>query len=1146
MPLDDYQLEDRYRLNKDRVYLTGTQALVRIALMQKAMDEREGLDTQGFITGYRGSPLGAYDQALWQAQKSLDAANIEFMPAVNEDLAATAVLGTQQVEGDPAAETQGVFSIWYGKGPGVDRAGDALRHGNGYGSSPHGGVLVVAGDDHGCVSSSMSHQSDVAFMTWFMPTLHPANIQEYDEFGLFGFALSRFSGTWVGFKAISETVEGTASVEVTDLPKFNIPTDFTSPPEGLHYRWPDFPGPQIEARMVAKIAAIKAFARANPIDKTLYGIDQARYGFVTTGKAHLDLMEALALLGLDDHRCREIGIDIYKVGMVWPIETEGLRHFLANKHEVLVVEEKRGIVESQLKEFLYDYEGDKPHLMVGKYDEAGKPLIPWVGELNPSALIPLIANRLARIFPDLNLRSKAELPSFCPISSPTDITRRPYFCSGCPHNTSTKLPTGSQALAGIGCHFMATWMDRDTDSLIQMGGEGVNWVAKSKFTNHGHIFQNLGEGTYFHSGSMAIRQAIAANANITYKILYNDAVAMTGGQPVDGPISVTSIAYQSWVEGAKKIVVVAENLAPYKDNTQLPPGTDVYHRDDLDTVQRELREIEGVTILIYDQACAYEKRRRIKRGEMAPPQKRIVINDAVCEGCGDCSKQSNCLSVVPINTPLGRKRTIDQFSCNTDYSCIKGFCPSFVSVIGGTLRKPEASSLSFEMDSIPYPVIQPIDRVTDILICGVGGTGVVTVGALITMAAHLEGKGGSVLDFMGFAQKGGAVLSYVRIGNKPKDVNQVRTDSHRCNTVIVCDLIVATSDKALQAYGTNATKVVVNRAEIPTADFVLHRDAALDEKARLEILATSTNRDSIPSIDANRLAATTLGNSIYSNILMLGFAWQQGLVPVSLEAILRAIELNGVAIEDNKRAFSVGRYAAHNPEFESQVIEPPIALPSSLDALIEDRFTRLVEYQDKRYAERFATLVASVQTREQNIAITPSGLTDAVARNYFKLLAYKDEYEVARLHSNGALLKKIAEQFEGNYKLEFHLAPPLISRKKDTQGRPKKITFGPWMMTAFRALAKMKATRNTWLDPFRWTQDRKLEQVLIAGYEDDIKLIDEHLSATNMQTAIELANLPQEIRGYGPVKEAAVAGCQITRAKLRLQLQNSSLYKDVA
>ncbi|MDH3862098.1 MAG: indolepyruvate ferredoxin oxidoreductase family protein, partial [Gammaproteobacteria bacterium] len=723
----------------------------------------------------------------------------------NEDLAATAILGSQQVETDPGKTVDGVFGIWYGKGPGVDRAGDALKHGNAYGSSPTGGVLVVAGDDHGCISSSMPHQSDVAFLTFMMPHLNPASVAEYLDYGLYGIALSRFSGMWVGFKAITETVESAMSVELPVYRQFVIPADYVAPASGLHYRWPDFPGPQIEERLEAKKAATLAFVAANPIDRKIFDVPDAKFGIVTTGKAHLDLLEALRLLGIGAEDARRIGIDVYKVGMVWPLEPVGALDFVQRKNEVLVVEEKRGIIESQFKEYFYDYPGKKPQRMVGKQDENGERLVPWIGELSPILLAPIVAARLDREFGgDRFMRRAEELArQRGPEITVGGATRMPYFCSGCPHNTSTKVPEGSKALAGIGCHFMASWMQRDTDGLIQMGGEGVNWIPRSKFNGGQHVFQNLGDGTFYHSGSLAIRQAIAADTNITYKILYNDAVAMTGGQPVDGPLSVESIAHSVHAEGVKRIAVVSDEPELF-DTSNFPAGTSISHRNELDKLQRELRDIPGVTVLIYAQTCATEKRRRRKRGKLEDPMKFVVINELVCEGCGDCSVESNCLSVVPKETPFGRKRQIDQNNCNKDYSCVNGFCPSFVTVEGDIARPQAAASYQDEFEllnqQLPETEIPKIDHCYDLLVTGVGGTGVITVSALITMAAHVERKGASELDFMGFAQKFGPVLSYLRIAEQPSDINQVRIDPARADGLIGCDIVVSSSPKASITY----------------------------------------------------------------------------------------------------------------------------------------------------------------------------------------------------------------------------------------------------------------------------------------------------------------------------------------------------------
>ena len=1128
-PLDNYELDDRYLRESGRVFLTGTQALVRIALMQRTLDKAAGLDTAGFISGYRGSPLGAVDQELWRAKTHLAASDIEFLPAVNEDLAATAILGTQQVETDPDRNVDGVFGIWYGKGPGVDRSGDALKHGNAYGSSPTGGVLVVAGDDHGCVSSSMPHQSDVAFMTFAMPNLNPANVAEYLQYGLYGIALSRYSGMWVGFKAISETVESAMSVELPDYPRFAVPSDYEAPATGLHYRWPDFPGPQIEERLLEKKAATLAFAAANPIDRRIFNNPQARLGIVTTGKAHLDLMEALRLLGIDEAAAKDIGLDVYKVGMVWPLEPNGALEFVKNKNEVLVVEEKRGIIESQFKEYFYDYPGRKPKRMVGKEDEDGNTLVPWVGELSPTELARIVAARIDREIGGRTFAERAaRLQNSNNVIEIAGAKRTPYFCSGCPHNSSTKVPEGSKALAGIGCHFMASWMARDTDGLIQMGGEGVNWIARSKFNGNQHVFQNLGDGTFYHSGSLAVRQAIAAKTNITYKILYNDAVAMTGGQPVDGPISVQAIAHSMRAEGVERIALISDEPQLF-DLSEFPPRMTLAHRREMDSVQRELREIPGVTILIYAQTCATEKRRRRKRGTMADPNKFVVINDQVCEGCGDCSVESNCLSVIPKETRLGRKRQIDQNNCNKDFSCVNGFCPSFVTVVGGS-KPTQPTEKSMEMpdtDGLPTPELPATGDCYDLLVTGVGGTGVITVGALITMAAHLEGKGASVLDFMGFAQKFGPVLSYLRIAERPSEINQVRIEPARADALIGCDLVVSSSPKASLTYRKDHTRAVINSAEMSTGDFVRHRDASLRAPERLAAIDAALGDADLSSIDANAMAQDLMGNTIFANVLLLGYAWQRGLVPVSFTALMRAIELNNVAIDANKRAFAWGRVAAVDPERCSRQ-EPDVAI-ESLDDAIAYRRDFLTNYQNEQLATRYIALVERVRSAEKAVD-NKETLTEAVAKVYFKLLSYKDEYEVARLHSRPEFIASIREQFGKNAKLRFHLAPPILPTGVDARGRPRKKEFGGWMLSVFKVLAKFKFLRGTAFDIFGWNAERRAERALIGEFESLIPSDLSSLTRDERDELVEIVNRYLEIRGYGPVKEKAIEEVQLKNA----------------
>ncbi|MFW8633689.1 indolepyruvate ferredoxin oxidoreductase family protein [Cribrihabitans pelagius] len=1128
-----YKLDDRYEMTTGRVFLTGTQALARIMLDQARRDREAGLNTAGFVSGYRGSPLGGVDLEFWRAEKRMQENRIKFMPAVNEDLGATAVLGAQQAVLDPHCEVEGVFSMWYGKGPGVDRSGDALKHGNAYGSSRRGGVLVVAGDDHGCVSSSMPHQSDVAFMSWFMPVLNPADVSEYLAFGEYAFALSRYSGTWVGFKAVSETVESARSVELQPDREFIYPK-LPEYPGGLHIRRADLPSPEIETRIQAKLDAVRAFAEANPIDKRIYDIKDARFGFVSTGKGHLDLMEALRLLGLDEAACRRLKIDIYKVGMVWPLDRSDALKFVKGKQEVLVVEEKRGIIESQFKENFYDWPGSKPEKMVGKYDSQGAPLIPWTGELSPLLLAPIVAARLDKFFPEENLPAKAAALSAAPpkVLNVPGATRTPYFCSGCPHNTSTKLPEGSKAFSGIGCHVMASWMDRETAGYAQMGGEGVPWTAASQFNGGKHVFQNLGEGTWYHSGSLAIRQAVAAGTHITYKILYNDAVAMTGGQPVDGPVSVHGIAQTCRAEGVERIALVSDEIGKFR-RSEFPSGTSFHDRADLDTVQRELREVEGVSVLIYEQTCATEKRRRRKRGKMEDPKRFAFINELVCEGCGDCSVESNCLSVEPKETPFGRKRKINLSTCNKDFSCLNGFCPSFVTVEGATRRKTQRAGLDAAKltAKLPAPELPSLKEPFDLLVTGVGGTGVVTVGALITMAAHLEGKGSSVLDFTGFAQKFGTVLSYIRLSASPESLNQVRIGEAAADAVIGCDVVVSSAPKASVHYH-HGTKVVLNRAEMPTGDLVLRRDADLMAGVREKTIAEAVGAENLSGFNANEAAETLMGDAVLANVMMLGFAWQKGLVPVSAGALDQAIELNGVAIEKNRLAFAVGRAMAADPKLVAEFYEEEPEKTETLDALIGRRATFLTGYQDMDYSERYTA--ALERFRKALPGPAQEELTAAAARSLFKLMAYKDEYEVARLLTSAAFAHQIDHEFEGDFTVKYHLAPPLLNWKKDARGRPKKRAFGAWLRPALNLMAKGKRLRGSAFNIFGYHEEARLHRDLLAWYEAALEKVAKGYSAQKHDACLAVLKAPMEIRGYGPVrleaarKVRAEAGTQLS------------------
>ncbi len=1147
----NYRLADNLKARSGTVFLTGIQALVRLPMMQAALDQARGSNTAGFISGYRGSPLGGLDQALWKAADLLTEHRIEFLPAINEELAGTAVLGTQQVETDPDREADGVFAMWYGKGPGVDRAGDALKHGNAYGASPHGGVLVVAGDDHGCVSSSMPHQSDVAMQAWSMPVLHPGNVAEYLEFGLYGWALSRFSGNWVGFKALSEVVESGMTVDLDRIrTEFPAPAGFAAPAGGLHYRWPDLPSLTIEQRLAAKLDAVRTFAKTNSIDRWICSSPNADLGILTVGKAHYDFLEVLRRLELELADLERAGIRVYKVGLVFPLEPTRIAAFVDELTEVLVIEEKAPVVERQLKDLLFN-QVDRP-VILGKQDRAGAPLLSALGELRPSRIMPVFAEWLAAHKPDLDRREHVRdftAPEL--LSNAGDAVRRlPYFCSGCPHNTSTRVPEGSIAQAGIGCHFMASWMDRSTTGLIQMGGEGVDWAAHGRFTQRRHVFQNLGDGTYFHSGSLAIRQAIAARANITYKILYNDAVAMTGGQAVDGVIGVERIARQVEAEGVRRLAIVSDEPEKYRGQESLfPPATTFHHRSALDAVQRELREVEGVTCLIYDQTCAAEKRRRRKKGAYPDPDRRIFINAEVCEGCGDCGRQSNCLSVLPLETPFGRKRQIEQSSCNKDYSCVEGFCPSFVSVEGARLRKRVARLSHEALDALIHDLPIPSHRLEeapyDLLITGVGGTGVVTVGALVSMAAHLDGMASSQLDFMGFAQKGGAVLAFIRWARRPDLLNQVRIDTQQADLLLACDLVVGTSAEALQTVRRGRTHIIASSHRIPTDRFVRDPDASLHAESLVEKLCFAAGEEALETIDTYDLALRLLGDTIGANLLLLGYAWQRGRVPVSLAALERAIELNGVAVATNRMAFHLGRLAAERPDTVLELAEEPVSREMTLDEVIAHREAHLSGYQDRAYAARYRRLVDEVRAAEAAISDVPDlPLTAAVAKGYAKLLAYKDEYEVARLYTDGRFRRALEETFEGDLTLSFHMAPPLLTKSGNDGRPPAKRRYGPWLLRAMKWLARGKPLRGTWLDPFGRTAERRMERALAERYAAMIRACLPGLTPEGLATVVELARLPEGIRGFGHVKLASLRDVVAREAELARRTNGKPMLAD--
>jgi len=1142
--LREVSLDDKYLSQSGRIYLTGTQALVRLAIMQRARDAAAGLNTAGFISGYRGSPLGMFDFALWKARKLLEESHVVFRPGVNEDLAATAVWGTQQVGFFPGAKYDGVYSIWYGKGPGVDRSGDALRHGTRAGASKHGGVLVVAGDDHPGKSSSICNHSEPLLAALGIPTLYPSNVQEILDFGVHGWAMSRYSGSWVGLKTVNETVEMTATADVDPQRlQIAIPADLVLPEGGLNAR-PTFMADRVADETMVfehRLPAVQAYAYANGLDRVLFDGSRRVLGVVTAGKAYLDLRQALDSLGVDAPRAEALGIRVYKAGLIWPMEPRRLREFARGHQQLLVVEEKAAFMEPQVARLLYDLPASERPTLLGKRDDQGRPLVPGERSIDPVELAIGIGQLLVRSgHGDAVLQKRVALlrgHADAARSAPgTALARVPWFCSGCPHNTSTRVPEGSLAMSGIGCHTMASFMNRNTVWPTQMGGEGVNWTGMAPFTDMPHIFQNLGDGTYFHSGLVAIRAAVAARTNITYKILYNDAVAMTGGQPLDGQLTVPQIVGQVLAEGVVKVAIVTDEPGKYA-GTALPQGTLVHDRDDLDAVQREFRAIQGTTVIVYDQTCAAEKRRRRKKGKFPDPAKRVFINEDVCEGCGDCSVQSNCVSVLPKETEFGRKREIDQSNCNKDFSCVKGFCPSFVTVHGGGVRKPTAAELGDELFArLPRPAIAPITGSYDVTIAGVGGTGVVTVGAVLGMAAHLEGKGVSIFDMTGLAQKNGAVLSHLRIANSQDELATPAISVGEAELVLGCDLIVADSPEVRRTVEHGRSQVVVNDHLLPTAQFQLMPNVDFGRTRVLNELRGLAGESNCHAVDATEVARRLLGDTVGSNMLLVGYALQLGLLPVSLEAVVRAVELNGVAVKFNLRALALGRLlAADRAGFEAllRANQPAdvVARPMTLGDRIALRRSRLTDYQDAAYASRYVELVERVRAAESRLRPGSTALTEAAALNFYKLLAYKDEYEVARLYTSGDFERRIREQFEGAYELRFHLAPPLLAQR-DAAGRLKKREYGPWVLRAFKLLARMRRLRGTALDVFGYTEERRTERALIGEYEQLVAAVIDGMTDDNFALAVRLLALPERIKGYGHVKEKNLADVRKEQAVL--------------
>jgi len=1155
MQLADVKLDDKYTLESGRVYLNGIQALTRLLIMQRVRDAAAGLNTAGFVSGFQGSPLNNMDKTLWEAHDLLQQHHIHFQPGQNEELAVMGVWGSQQVTLDPHARYQGVFGMWYGKWAGLARSGDALLHGNSAGASPHGGVLLVCGDDHIAKSSTVATQSETMLISPMIPVLVPSGVQEYLDLGVHAYAMSRYSGSWLAFKALDDTVECSASVSVDPARiAVRLPEDFTLPPGGPGLRLPDQPLSMERRIHEQRLPAVLAYARANRLNYVGYDSPHARLGIVAAGKSYLDVRQALEHLGIDEAEAARIGIRVYKLGLAWPLEPQGLHAFALGLEEILVVEEKRPLIEDQIRALLYHWPDARRPRIVGKRDEESGPnewLLAPNGELSAEQVALVIAARLKRFHAGARideraawLRAKEEAlakPSLSPQLRGylSDAGRVPYFCSGCPHNSSTRVPEGSEAIAGVGCHFMATYIFSGTRIFSPMGSEGAAWVGHAPFTDTKHIFANMGDGTYYHSGLLAIRAAVTANIGITFKILYNDATAATGGQPLPGPLNVPALTRQLEAEGVARIVVVTDQPEKYGKRAPFASGVTVRHRDHLDAVQRELREVAGVTALVYDQTCAAEKRRRRKRGKFPDPARRSFINTRVCEGCGDCSTKSNCVSVTPVETEFGRKRAIDQSSCNKDFSCQNGFCPSFVSVEGGRPRRGKAMAADDQFAQLPEAELPALARPYSIVVAGVGGTGIITVGALLGMAAHLEGKGVSVLDMTGVAQKGGAVTTFVKIAARPADLTTIRIAAGEANAVIGSDLLVTAENSIMTRMQRGVTKAVINTNRLATVAFIKNPDLQTPWVAMEDGVRDVIGADAARFLDATRIATALLGDSLATNIFLLGYAYQMGLVPVSRQAIFRAVELNGATVDANQRAFNWGRLAYHDPasvERQARPAETEVGsdrvIAPDLDAAVARRVDFLTAYQDTGLAQRYQSLVDRVRRTELRVAGDSILLTEAVARNYFKLLAIKDEYEVARLYTDGEFQREVDAAFEGDYKLRYHFAPPLWVKPDKVTGAPVKRTYGAWMRPVLKVLAKLKGLRGTWLDPFGHTEERQLERRLITDYERTVEELERGLRVDNLDLAVEVATLPATIRGYGHVKRKNIDAAKTREAAL--------------
>ena len=1139
----DVSLDDKYTRLSGRVLISGIDALVRLPLDQARQDRRQGIKTGGFISGYRGSPLGGYDQRLEAASSFLEQHQVHFQPGVNEDLAATAVWGSQQVNLHPGAKVDGVFGIWYGKAPGVDRTGDVFRHANMAGTWRKGGVLAIAGDDPLAKSSSLPSQSEFALIDAEIPVLVPADIQDVLDLGLHGLALSRYSGLWTGLIALADLMDGSATINVDPARlSITLPLDERVP----HHITLD--GLQVPNRLQAEerlrercLPAVLAYARANRLNRVVIDSRHPRIGLAVSGKNWSAVMAALDLLGLSAEDADRLGLRLMKIVMPWPLEPEAMRDFASGLEAVLVVEAKRPLIETQLKDQLYHLDASVRPMILGKADVEGSPLLPDTGDLDALTIASVLVNLLPETGETFAMRGALDRVATIQGEGRTlasSSPRTPHFCSGCPHSRSTRVPDGSRAMAGIGCHIMTQWMGGEAlgrgsaESYSQMGGEGVAWIGQAAFTETPHVFANLGDGTYYHSGLLAIRAAVAAKARITYKILYNDAVAMTGGQTVDGPLSVEQIITQVQSEGVARVVVLSERPERFLPGS-LPRNVGLFDRSDLAIVQEELRGIDGVSVLIFDQTCAAEKRRRRKRGLYPAAPQQVLINDRVCEGCGDCSRQSNCLSVEPLETPFGTKRRINPSSCNQDLSCTDGFCPSFVMIEDGVRQRP-AAPIERIMDvagKLDTPLTPSEEASSNVLLAGIGGTGVTTVSAILAMAAHLDRRAVMAADVTGLAQKGGAVISYVRFGPDQNAIHGAKMTPGATDLLLGCDLIVAASADCLKLCDRKRTHAVADATVLPTGSFALHQ-ALMPERDDLESRIGQASRD-IAVIEAGDAAEALFGDRIFANMMLLGAAFQQGSLPLSIDAIEQAITLNAVAVDANRAAFHAGRILAAAPSELSLADRPSdTVLEEGLDPLIDRLSAELVAYQDMQLADRYRTMIAKVRLAETALGTGQTTLTEAVARNLFKLMAYKDEYEVARLYADPAFRAKVRSIYGEKARLSVKLAPPLLSRPDPVTGRPKKMTFGRWIFPMFSVLARLKGLRGTRMDPFGWTAERRMERRLIEDYERLIDQLIPALAAHNHDTAVALASLAGDIVGFGPIKAARVEAAKTKESAL--------------